>query len=57
MCTPGASDTAGFDEALELLYMGGYSLPEAVLMMIPEPWERHEHMAQTSRPTTSTTPR
>jgi glutamate synthase (NADPH/NADH) large chain len=45
ICTPGASDTAGFDEALELLYMGGYSLPEAMLMMIPEPWERHEHMA------------
>ena len=45
ICTPGASDTAGFDEALELLYMGGYSLPEAVLLMIPEPWERHEHMA------------
>ena len=45
VCTPGASDTAGFDEALELLYMGGYSLPEAVLMMIPEPWENHQHMA------------
>ena len=45
ICTPAASDTAGFDEALELLYMGGYSLPEAVLMMIPEPWENHEHMA------------
>jgi len=44
ICTPGASDTAGFDEALELLYMGGYSLPEAMLMMIPEPWEGHEHM-------------
>ena len=44
VCTPDASDTAGFDEALELLYMGGYSLPHAVLMMIPEPWERHEHM-------------
>ena len=44
VCTPGASDTAGFDEALELLYMGGYSLPEAVLMMIPEPWENHHHM-------------
>ena len=39
ICTPGASDSAGFDEALELLTMGGYSLPEAVLMMIPEPWE------------------
>jgi len=44
ICTPGASDTAGFDEALELLYMGGYSLPHAVLMMIPEPWENHRHM-------------
>ena len=37
ICTPGASDSAGFDEDLELLTMGGYSLPEAVLMMIPEP--------------------
>ena len=45
VCTPGASDTSGFDEALEMLYMGGYSLPEAVMMMIPEPWENHEHMA------------
>ena len=43
-CTPGTSDTAGFDEALELLYMGGFSLPKAVLMMIPEPWQGHEHM-------------
>ncbi|MEX0756388.1 MAG: glutamate synthase central domain-containing protein, partial [Acidimicrobiia bacterium] len=44
VCSPGASDTAGFDEALELLYMGGYPITEAVLMMIPEPWERHQHM-------------
>jgi len=44
VCTPGGSDTQGFDEALELLYMGGYSLPDAMLMMIPEPWEGHEHM-------------
>jgi glutamate synthase (NADPH) large chain len=44
VCSPGGSDTAGFDEALELLYMGGYPLTEAVLMMIPEPWERHQHM-------------
>jgi len=44
ICTPGASDTATFDEALELLHLGGYSLPEAVLMMIPEPWEHHEAM-------------
>ena len=39
VCTPGASDTATFDEALELLHLGGYSLPHAVLMMIPEAWE------------------
>ena len=44
ICTPGASDTAGFDEALELLTMGGYSLPEAMMIMIPEPWERHATM-------------
>ena len=36
------SDTARFDEVLELLHLGGRSLPHAVLMMIPEAWERHE---------------
>src|ERR1700710_2842194 len=44
ICTPGASDTARFDEALELLHLGGRSLPHAVLMMIPEAWERHPSM-------------
>ena len=44
ICTPGASDTAGFDEALELLTLSGYTLPEAVLMLIPEPWENHASM-------------
>ena len=44
ICTPGASDTARFDEVLELLHMGGYSLPHAILMMIPEAWEHHESM-------------
>lgn len=44
VCTPGASDTARFDEVLELLHLGGRSLPHAVLMMIPEAWERHETM-------------
>src|SRR5579859_4460778 len=38
------SDSASFDECLELLHMGGRSLPHAVLMMIPEPWENHEEM-------------
>ncbi|MBF6066007.1 glutamate synthase large subunit [Nocardia terpenica] len=44
VCTPGASDTARFDEVLELLHLGGRSLPHAVLMMIPEAWERAESM-------------
>ncbi len=44
ICTPGASDSASFDEALELLHLGGRSLPHAVLMMIPEAWENHEEM-------------
>ncbi|HUA27458.1 MAG TPA: glutamate synthase large subunit [Streptosporangiaceae bacterium] len=39
-----ASDSASFDACLELLHMGGRSLPHAVLMMIPEPWENHERM-------------
>ena len=44
ICTPGASDSASFDEALELLHLGGRSLPQAVLMMIPEAWENHTEM-------------
>ena len=44
VCTPGASDTARFDEVLELLHLGGRSLAHAVLMMIPEAWERNESM-------------
>jgi glutamate synthase (NADPH/NADH) large chain len=44
ICTPGASDSASFDEVLELLHMGGRSLPHAVLMMIPEAWENHQEM-------------
>ena len=44
--TPGASDTAGFDNALELLMMTGRSLDHSMLMMIPEAWEQHESMSQ-----------
>ena len=44
VCTAGASDTAGFDEVLELLTLSGYPLTEAVLIMIPEPWEHHTEM-------------
>jgi glutamate synthase (NADPH) large chain len=41
---PDGSDSGSFDEALELLHLGGRSLPHALLMMIPEPWENHEEM-------------
>ncbi|MFM7870259.1 MAG: glutamate synthase central domain-containing protein, partial [Actinomycetota bacterium] len=49
MCTPGGSDSASFDEVLELLHLGGRSLPHAVLMMIPEAWENHRTMAADKR--------
>ncbi|WP_199430454.1 glutamate synthase large subunit [Qaidamihabitans albus] len=42
--TRGASDSASFDEVLEMLHLGGRPLPHAVLMMIPEAWENHEEM-------------
>ena len=38
------SDSASFDNCLEFLHLGGRSLPHALMMMIPEPWERHESM-------------
>ncbi|WP_225781190.1 glutamate synthase large subunit [Xenophilus sp. Marseille-Q4582] len=40
----GQSDTATFDNCLELLTMAGYPISQAVMMMIPEPWEQHESM-------------
>jgi glutamate synthase (NADPH/NADH) large chain len=40
------SDSASFDEVLELLYLGGRSLPHSILMMIPEAWENHKTMSQ-----------
>ena len=42
--TPGGSDSATFDEVLELLHLAGRSLPHAVLMMIPEAWQNHTEM-------------
>ncbi|HEX5114993.1 MAG TPA: glutamate synthase large subunit [Pseudonocardiaceae bacterium] len=44
VCHPAGSDSASFDEVLELLHLGGRSLPHAVLMMIPEAWENHATM-------------
>jgi len=44
ICTPGGSDSASFDEVLELLHMAGRSLPHAVLMMVPQAWENNPSM-------------
>ncbi|MGH8793217.1 MAG: glutamate synthase large subunit [Stackebrandtia sp.] len=44
VCTPDASDSLNFDEVVELLHLGGRSLPHAMLMMIPEAWESHTSM-------------
>src|SRR6267143_2341474 len=41
----GLSDSATFDNVLEFLVMSGRSLPHAILMMIPEPWQHHESMS------------
>ena len=38
--TPDGSDSASFDEVVELLYLSGRSLPHAMMMMIPEAWEK-----------------
>ena len=38
--TPGASDSASFDEVVELLTLAGRSLPHAIMMMVPEAWEK-----------------
>ncbi|HKW82802.1 MAG TPA: glutamate synthase central domain-containing protein, partial [Burkholderiaceae bacterium] len=45
----GQSDTATFDNALELLVMSGYSLAHAAMMMIPEAWEQHPLMDERRR--------
>ncbi|HEY7931253.1 MAG TPA: glutamate synthase large subunit [Acidimicrobiales bacterium] len=47
--TPNMSDSASFDEVVELLVQGGRSLPHAVLMMIPEAWERSTFMSTKRR--------
>ncbi|MBO3087050.1 glutamate synthase large subunit [Cellulomonas dongxiuzhuiae] len=49
VCTPGGSDSGSFDEVLELLHLSGRSLPHSVMMMIPEPWEKHAQMDPSTR--------
>ena len=46
---PTQSDTATFDNCLELLTMAGYPISQAVMMMIPEPWEQHTSMDERRR--------
>ena len=45
----GQSDTATFDNCLELLVMSGYSISHAMMMMIPEAWEQHAEMDEARR--------
>ena len=45
----GQSDSASFDNAFELLVMSGYSVAHAMMMMIPEAWENHQHMDASRR--------
>ncbi|MCB1622917.1 MAG: glutamate synthase subunit alpha, partial [Thiothrix sp.] len=46
---PDGSDSARLDNALEFLYLTGYSLPHAMMMMVPEPWANHENMSAEKR--------
>src|SRR5262249_7059296 len=46
---PNGSDSAMFDNALELLVHTGRSLPHAVMMMIPEAWQNHESMSEAKK--------
>ncbi|MGB9340495.1 MAG: glutamate synthase subunit alpha, partial [Polyangiales bacterium] len=46
---PGLSDSGTLDNVLEFLYMNGRTMPAAAMMMIPEAWQRHEHMPQLKR--------
>ncbi|AMM32601.1 glutamate synthase [Sinomonas atrocyanea] len=44
ICTPGASDSASFDEVAELLWLSGRPITHSIMMMIPEAWENHVSM-------------
>lgn len=43
------SDSQMFDNCLEFLVLSGRSLPHAIMMMIPEPWENHQHMSESKK--------
>ncbi|MCL4160332.1 UNVERIFIED_CONTAM: hypothetical protein GTU68_013938, partial [Idotea baltica] len=44
ICGENLSDSGNFDNVLEFLVLNGYSLPQALMMMIPEAWQHDEHM-------------
>ncbi|NLE97782.1 MAG: glutamate synthase large subunit [Propionibacterium sp.] len=48
ICGETSSDSGSFDEVLELLHLGGRSLPHALMMMVPEAWE-HDHLMDAER--------
>ena len=49
VCEPDCSDSGTFDNVLEFLLMAGRTLPEAVMMMVPEAWQNHESMYKSKR--------
>ncbi|MFZ0133676.1 MAG: glutamate synthase large subunit [Desulfobacterales bacterium] len=49
VATPGASDSAIFDNTVELLYHTGRSLPHVIMMMIPEAWQNHRSMSDAKK--------
>ncbi len=56
ICTPGHSDSASFDEVVELLHLGGRSLPHSILMMIPEPGRTTATCRRPGATSTTSTP-
>ncbi len=49
ICEPDCSDSGTFDNALEFLLMNGRTLQEAVMMMVPEAWQKHDTMPENKR--------
>ncbi len=49
VCTPGGSDSAMLDNAIELLYLSGRPLPHVMAMLIPEAWDQDKHMPEEKR--------
>ena len=54
---PGGSDSATFDNVLELLVLAGRSLPHAVMMMVPEAWQGRDDLPRGRRAASTSTTR